>query len=55
MIELYNFCKEFRVLPREDGLLDQDSYVMHLFDAVMDAASERLSKERNKTKIPRGR
>ena len=55
IIELYNFCKEFRALPRAGGVQDQDSYVMHLFDAIMVYANERLDNERKKDKNLRGR
>lgn len=57
VLELYNFCKEFKTLPREGGLLEQDSYTMLLLGAVIDAVNERTANEqsRSRSQVPRGR
>lgn len=50
-IELYNICKDFHVLPRAGGMLDQDGYHVMLFRFVSMAYNE---KEANAAK-PRGK
>ena len=57
VINLYNHCKDFHVLPRSGGVYDQDSMTMYLLSVVREAVNERASKDSQKQKIPsrRGR
>lgn len=52
-IELYNYCKEFRVLPREGGLFEQDAYIMLLLQYVSVAVNEKMSQTSKPERGPR--
>jgi hypothetical protein len=47
-------CKEFRVLPRPGGLLDQDYYEVQLLSRTAEAFAEkqRLEADRKQPKLP---
>lgn len=46
-------CEKLGTLPDSGGLLDQDSYLMHLFQAVFDADAEAQSMENNRMNAKR--
>jgi len=51
-MDMYSLCKQFKVLPRAGGLLDQDYYHIVLLRGVTRAVAIREERERNKTKPP---
>ena len=54
-VELYALCKEFHVLPRPGGLLDQDYYEVQLLSRVAEAFEEKqkLEADRQKAQMPK--
>jgi hypothetical protein len=49
-IVLVSLCRQFQTLPREGGLLDQDSYHVWLMNIVLNAMHEKEEIERKKVK-----
>jgi hypothetical protein len=44
-IAITNMCQEFHCLPREGGLLDQDSYLVWKMQIVMAAKAEKQARD----------
>lgn len=49
-IALHKLCKEYKALPHEGGVLDQDSYLIHGLGGVIAAAEQRAELDRQRQK-----
>jgi hypothetical protein len=45
VMKMIALCRSFHVLPRPGGLLDQDSFFVHMASAAEQALAERTQRE----------